>query len=972
MADNNYKKSIAGIKQEIDNLVTSMRQLDDIVMNISANSRTALSNAQQTSNVQEFTSALQQQKTQINQLNSELDKLKKKDDQLAAAKRRLNQITSEEIVNQKILARNAKEQAILNSKLVGEYRKLVTQRDIAKRKLLDLMAAENKQTLAIKKAKAELAQYETRLRSANAAVGQFGGRTMVNSANRLRSLGAAFGYAGAAYIAADLARKAFNLTKKLESLDFALRTVETSMSNQADIYIFLDRITEAYGANLVTTTERFTKFWAAAKQSNVSLQDTKQIFESVTKAAGVLGLKTDELTGIYLALEQMLSKGKITTEELRRQLGERLPGAFGIMADALGVTVPKLDEMLRKGEVMSAEVLPKFAVALEKAYSIENVERVETLAAATERLENNWIQLVKTITTSEGILGGALKGSVDLINEVLKGMNLILDPNGAVKNAEALGSAIYDKTYKKQLEYLRTLKKENGEMADIAGKQAAAAGMRYLKIKQEVEALKERQKAIDESGDYKGNALMSTATGMEYKQNKDRLAELIPKMQTQLAIMDAAKKASLESFGIEKKRLDLNKEDEKDTKKKKAGIDAVAGSIAYLQKEIKKLEELQSKTATDKSTFQTYEEQIKALKEQLRLLIREFYGMTDVEAQNLIPEDMADMIVEIEGNMEGLIDAHDRWNDKWEETAKKIDVLKDVFKTVTDTFSNIYNIDTSKFDFIFESFKFQDDSLFDIKYLDDWGQVAQTSIEGVLNASMNRYQIELQEAVRTRDLIVNNELATEEQKRAARLKYEREEAKIRTERAKKERDNNLIRIAMDTAVGIMKTIAEMGFIPALPFLPAIAALGATQAAIVASQELPKFQEGTTNAPEGLGIIDEVRPEVHTDKRGNIKSTGQKGGARLTYFEKGDKVFKSHDAFLKHMLDEIGISTSTMWGMSNNQAIINKDTFSEAILRQLRESGDDANRNSKRIEQLAKRPVVVINKLDKPTSYFGKT
>ena len=36
----------------------------------------------------------------------------------------------------------------------------------------------------------------------------------------------------------------------------------------------------------------------------------------MTKAAGVLGLKTDELTGIFLALEQMISKGKITTEEL--------------------------------------------------------------------------------------------------------------------------------------------------------------------------------------------------------------------------------------------------------------------------------------------------------------------------------------------------------------------------------------------------------------------------------------------------------------------------------------------------------------------------------------------------------------------------------------------------------------------------------------------------------------------------------
>lgn len=51
------------------------------------------------------------------------------------------------------------------------------------------------------------------------------------------------------------------------------------------------------------------------------MKDTKQIFDSVSKASSVLGLKTHELEGVYLALEQMLSKGKVTTEELRRQLG---------------------------------------------------------------------------------------------------------------------------------------------------------------------------------------------------------------------------------------------------------------------------------------------------------------------------------------------------------------------------------------------------------------------------------------------------------------------------------------------------------------------------------------------------------------------------------------------------------------------------------------------------------------------------
>ena len=137
---------------------------------------------------------------------------------------------------------------------------------------------------------------------------------------------------------ARFAQSGFKLAKKLDGLNFAMETVISNSNELERTQAFLADITEKYGAEIVTTTERYIKFLTAAKQSNVALSDTEKIFRTVTKAAGVLGLSTDELNGTYLALEQMLSKGKVTTEELRRQLGERLPGAFGIMAEAIGVT----------------------------------------------------------------------------------------------------------------------------------------------------------------------------------------------------------------------------------------------------------------------------------------------------------------------------------------------------------------------------------------------------------------------------------------------------------------------------------------------------------------------------------------------------------------------------------------------------------------------------------------------------------
>jgi len=190
------------------------------------------------------------------------------------------------------------------------------------------------------------------------------------------------------------------LTVKLDSLDYSMKTVITSQKEYAQTQLFLSETAINYGQDILTLTERYIKFRAATKQSNMSVQDTQKIFDSAAKAAAVLGLRTDEVNGVFLALEQMISKGKVTTEELRRQLGERLPGAFGIMADAMGVTIRELDKMLKAGEVLSSDALPKFAVALEEAYGIEAVNKVNTLAAAQGRLKTSWVDFVDELEAS--------------------------------------------------------------------------------------------------------------------------------------------------------------------------------------------------------------------------------------------------------------------------------------------------------------------------------------------------------------------------------------------------------------------------------------------------------------------------------------------------------------------------------------------------------------------------------------------
>lgn len=209
------------------------------------------------------------------------------------------------------------------------------------------------------------------------------------------------------------------LTVKFESLNFAIKKISGTVFEAGRSMIFMMELNRSFGASLLNTTERWLKFRAAAKQSGLALKETKDIFRSMTKASATLGLSTDELRGVYLALEQMLSKGKVTTEELRRQLGERLPGAMGIMAASMGVTIPILDKMLKRGEVLSAEVLPAFAKEMERAYGIESVKKIETLNTKIGTLTGTWQEFVLTLSEGDSALSGVMQWFLDMGTSVI-------------------------------------------------------------------------------------------------------------------------------------------------------------------------------------------------------------------------------------------------------------------------------------------------------------------------------------------------------------------------------------------------------------------------------------------------------------------------------------------------------------------------------------------------------------------------
>lgn len=184
---------------------------------------------------------------------------------------------------------------------------------------------------------------------------------------------------------------------------------------------FIRDTAKTLGLELVSTASQYTMLAASSRGTNMEGRQTKELFTALAGASTVLGMNVEQTEGAFRAVQQMMSKGKVQAEELRGQLGERLPGAFQIAARAMGVTTGELDKMLETGQVMADDFLPRFAAQLKKELGESVPESAQSAQAAINRLSTAWFDF-KTNVNDSGV-GAAMVGGI-------KGFTAVLDVVG--------------------------------------------------------------------------------------------------------------------------------------------------------------------------------------------------------------------------------------------------------------------------------------------------------------------------------------------------------------------------------------------------------------------------------------------------------------------------------------------------------------------------------------------------------------
>jgi tape measure domain-containing protein len=226
----------------------------------------------------------------------------------------------------------------------------------------------------------------------------------------------------------------------VQNFDRAMTVIRGTSVAAGDDLEYVRKISETLGLELTSTAKSFIQISAASQGTVLEGQKTRDIFEAIVKAMSLLGKSSAETEGALLAVQQMISKGTVQSEELRGQLGERLPGAFQLAARAIGVTTAELQGLLKDGKVVATEFLPLLANELNRTFG--DTKYVETYNASLNRLTNSFKEFAISVGEAGvfNLLTSALNGATSATKLFSTEFQIFVDIYTAYENMYRRGT----------------------------------------------------------------------------------------------------------------------------------------------------------------------------------------------------------------------------------------------------------------------------------------------------------------------------------------------------------------------------------------------------------------------------------------------------------------------------------------------------------------------------------------------------
>ncbi len=248
-------------------------------------------------------------------------------------------------------------------------------------------------------------------------------------------------------------------SNEVAKMQNTLVTSSGSVEQAAKDLLQLRTITDKLGTSLTASAVPFAKFAAAA--DNLSRDESFAVFEGISTALAATHANAQTASGAFLALQQIVSKGKVNMQDLRRQLAEHIPGAMEMAVKAFGDgthSYEEFEDAVSAGEVNTTAWINKFASLMKDKFAPAAKLAGDTLDAEVKRMGTSFTIMKASIADAAGATDNWKRSLKEIREEILN--------NAEITASLANATGQFSEVTEKQL--VPVLKPVAGFFADVA------------------------------------------------------------------------------------------------------------------------------------------------------------------------------------------------------------------------------------------------------------------------------------------------------------------------------------------------------------------------------------------------------------------------------------------------------------------------------------------------------------------------
>ena len=212
--------------------------------------------------------------------------------------------------------------------------------------------------------------------------------------------------------------------REVQKMDIVLKMASSSTEEFGRNLEFVRKTAQEVGVDVTEFGQAYAKMLQATKGvKGLGLEDKEKMFKDLSIYMRTIGSSADDQQGIFRALTQMFTKGKVQAEELLQMAERGVPAAIEIKKAAiegLKMTEKQFELAQKKGELDPAKLLPIMSANLAKLAQDSGAyeKALQTSATAQQRFKNELKLLSDEIL--QGGLDQGLKNLFENLTDLIK------------------------------------------------------------------------------------------------------------------------------------------------------------------------------------------------------------------------------------------------------------------------------------------------------------------------------------------------------------------------------------------------------------------------------------------------------------------------------------------------------------------------------------------------------------------------